>query len=141
MVMGGGGITPDFIVKGDTLTDLSVNLRINRIFYEFISNNLNNGESIKKQFKDNFEEFRRDFKVSDKMLQDFRKLAESKDVKWSQEQYEIDKDFIIAELTGTIASSIWGTKARYEVFYTTIDRQIQKALSLFPEAAKIAKIK
>ncbi|MDX9791829.1 MAG: S41 family peptidase [Candidatus Kapabacteria bacterium] len=141
MVMGGGGVTPDFIVKSDTITDLSVNLRIKRLFYEFVSNNLKNGSAIKSQYNDNFIDFKRDFKVSEQMLKDFRKLAESKDVKWNEEEFEIDKDFIVAEITGTLASSIWGTRERYEVFYTSIDRQIQKALTLFPEAAKIAKIK
>jgi carboxyl-terminal processing protease len=141
IVMGGGGVTPDFIVKGDTITDLSVNLRIKRIFYEFVNNNLKNGAPLKEKYKNNFDEFRKDFKISDAMLSDFRKLAESKDVKWNDTEFETDKDFIKAELTGTLASSIWGSKARYELFYTTIDRQIQTALKLFPEATKIAKIK
>lgn len=141
MVMGGGGVTPDFIVKSDTITDLSVNLRIKRIFYEFVNSNLKNGSAIKEKYNANFNEFKKDFKVSDQMIKDFRKLAESKEIKWSDEEYETDKEFIKAEITGTLASSIWGSKERYELFYTTIDRQIQRALSLFPEAAKIAKIK
>ena len=141
MVMGGGGVTPDFIVKSDTITDLSVNIRIKRIFNEFVNSNLKNGKDIKAKYNGNFEEFKKDFKVSDIMMKDFRKLAESKEIKWNDAEYETDKDFLKAELTGTIASSIWGTKERYEIFYTTIDRQIQSALKLFPEAAKIAKIK
>jgi len=141
MVMGGGGVTPDFIVKSDTITDLSVNIRIKRIFNEFVNSNLKNGKDIKAKYNGNFIEFKKDFKISDLMMKDFRKLAESKEIKWNDDEYEIDKDFLKAELTGTIASSIWGTKERYEIFYTTIDRQIQRALTLFPEAAKIAKIK
>lgn len=141
MVMGGGGVTPDFIVKSDTITDLSVNLRIKRIFYEFVNSNLKNGSVIKTKYNGNFEEFKKDFKVSEQMMKDFRKLAESKEVKWNDEEYNTDKEFIKAELTGTLASSIWGTKERYEIFYTSIDRQIQKALTLFPEASKITKAK
>ncbi|MBX3043717.1 MAG: S41 family peptidase [Candidatus Kapabacteria bacterium] len=141
MVMGGGGVTPDFIVKSDTITNLSVNLRIKRIFYEFVNSNLKNGSEIKAKYKNNFNDFKNDFKISDKMFEDFRKLAESKDIKWNEEEFVTDKEFIVAELTGTLASSIWGSKERHELFYTTIDRQIQKALTLFPEAAKIAKIK
>lgn len=139
MVLGGGGVTPDFIVKGDTITNLSVDLRIERIYNEFVNNNLQNGKSIKEKYKDNFNSFKNDFKVSDQMIKDFRKLAESKKIKWSDSDFDTDKDYIEAEIMGTIASNIWGTRERYELFFTTVDRQIQKALTLFPEAAKIAK--
>lgn len=141
IVLGGGGVTPDFIVKGDTITDLSVNIRIKRIFNEYVNNNLKNGSEIKAKYKGNFKEFKKDFIISEKMMADFRTLAEKKEVKWNDEEYAIDKEFLKTEIKGTLASSIWGVKERYEVFYTSIDRQIQKALSLFPEAAKIAKIK
>lgn len=141
IVLGGGGVTPDFIVKGDTLTDLSVNLRIKRIFNEFVNGNLKNGSEIKAKYNGNFKEFKKDFILSEKIMNEFRLLAEKKEVKWNEEEYQIDKDFIMTEIKGTLASSIWGVKERYEIFYTSIDRQIQRALTLFPEAAKIAKIK
>ena len=39
----------------------------------------------------------------------------------------------------TIASILWGTEARYEIFFSSLDRQVLKALELFPEAERIAK--
>ncbi len=138
-VLGGGGITPDYIIKSDTLTDLSVDLRMNRIFYEYVNNDLDNGKSIKSKYNNNFKEFLKDFEVSDKMLKDFKKLAESKKIKWNDKEFEIDKDFIMGEIKGTIASINWGTEARYEVFFSTMDRQVLKSLKLFPEAEKIVK--
>lgn len=138
-VLGGGGITPDYIIKSDTITDLSVELRMNRIFYEFVNNNLENGVKIKEKYNNNFKEFKKDFKISDNMIEDFKKLAATKKIKWDDKNYETDKDYILGEIKGTIASIVWGTDARYELFYTTMDRQVQKALTLFPEAEKIAK--
>lgn len=140
-VLGGGGITPDYIVKSDTLTDLSVQLRIKRIFYEFVNNNLRNGEDVRNSYGKDFKAFSSDYKVSDKMLNDFRKLAESKEIEWNDEQFKIDRDFIEAEIKGTLASIVWGSKERSQLFYSTIDRQVKKALTLFPEAEKIAKLK
>lgn len=137
-VLGGGGITPDYIIKGDTLTDLSVDLRMNRIFYEYVNNNLDNGNNIKSKYNNNFKEFKKDFVVSEKMLNEFQKLAESKKIKWNDKDYDIDKDFIIGEIKSTLASIIWGTEARYELFFSTMDRQVLKCLELFPEAEKIA---
>ncbi len=140
-VLGGGGITPDYIIKSDTLTDLSVQLRIKRIFYEFVNNNLRNGEDVKKTYGKDFKAFANDFKMSAKMYADFKKLAESKEIEWNDEQFKIDVDFINAEIKGTLASIVWGTKERSQLFYSTIDRQVQKALTLFPEAEKVAKLK
>lgn len=140
-VLGGGGITPDYIIKSDTLTDLSVQLRIKRIFYEFVNNNLRNGEDVKKTYGKDFKAFANDFKISAKMYEDFRKLAESKEIEWNEEQFKIDADFINAEIKGTLASIVWGSKERSQLFYSSIDRQVKKALTLFPEAEKIAKLK
>jgi len=138
-VLGGGGITPDYIIKSDTITDLSVELRMNRIFYEFVNNYLENGTKIKSKYNNNFKEFKKDFVISDKMLEDFKNLAISKKIKWNDKDFETDKSFIIGEIKATIASILWGTEARYEIFFSSLDRQVLKALELFPEAERIAK--
>jgi carboxyl-terminal processing protease len=139
IVLGGGGITPDYVIKSDTLTELSVQLRMNRIFYEYVNNNLQNGTAIKQKYKGDFKQFKSDFKVSDKMIEDFKKLAESKKIKWNDSDYQTDQDFIIAEIKATIASINWGADSRSEMFYSSLDRQVQMALKLFPEAEKISK--
>ena len=139
LLLGGGGIVPDYIVKQDTITDLSIQLRMKRIFNEYISNYHDNGKKVKEQYSE-FNKFYRDFKVTDKMLADFKKLAESKEVKWNDDEYKTDKEFIITEIKASLASIVWGYDKRVQVFYD-IDRQIQKALTLFPEAMKVAKLK
>ncbi len=138
-LLGGGGIVPDYIIKQDTITDLSIQFRMKRIFNEYISNYLDNGKKIKEQYTD-FNDFYKKYNVTEKMLTDFKTLAESKEVKWSDSEYKTDKEFIITEIKASIASIIWGYDKRVQIFYD-IDRQIQKALTLFPEAMKVAKLK
>lgn len=139
-VLGGGGIIPDYIVKTDTITRLSIDLRIKRIFYEFIDKYLNNGADIKKQYGNDFVKFLRNWKVTDKMLEDFRKLAESKEIKWDEESYKKDEDYILTELKGSVARTVWDRNSYIQVFFT-LDKQINVAKKLFPEVSKISKKK
>lgn len=139
-VLGGGGISPDYIVKSDTLTDLSVQMRIHRIFYQFVNQDLGNGNEIKKQYGGDFVKFLRNWNLTEDQYKQLRKMAEAQEIKWNDKDFEIDKDFMNAEIKANIASIQWGPNERSQVF-STIDRQVQKALTLFPEAEKIAKLK
>lgn len=140
IVLGGGGIIPDYIVKQDTITHFSINLRIKRIFFEFVDQYLHNGKEIKEKYGSNFRDFLRNWNVTDKMMEDFKKLAISKDVKWDEESYKKDEDFIKTEIKGTVARSIWDRNAYVQVF-STIDKQLLTAKKLFPEALKITQLK
>lgn len=139
-VVGGGGITPDYVVKSDTLTPLSVQLRIKRVFYEFVANNLNNGKKIPAEYKNDFNKFYSNYEVTDAMLEDVKKLAESKDVKWDDKQFETDQDFMKIEIKANIARALWD-RDKYIQIFSTVDKQMQTALKLFPEAQKIANLK
>lgn len=138
-VLGGGGIIPDYIIKSDTMTKFTASLLAKRIFNEFNDNYFGNGEKIKNQYKNNFNEFKKDFVVSDKMIESFKKLVESKKIEWNEEQFNTDKDYITNEIKSSLAVMIWGSEKRYELFLSTIDRQVLKCLELFPEAEKIVK--
>jgi carboxyl-terminal processing protease len=139
-LLGGGGIIPDYIIKTDTITRFSAELRRKRIFYEFINNNLMAGRDVKEKYKDNFDRFYKEFKITDDMMKDLRKLAESKEIKWNEESAKIDDQFIKIELKSQLARQIWG-RNEYMMVFSDIDDQIQKAKNLFPEAEKIHKMK
>lgn len=138
-VLGGGGITPDYIVKSDTITKLSRKLRIKRIFYDYVSNTLNSGKELKEEYT-YFSDFYNDFQISDDMISDFRKVAEKHEIEWVEEDYQKDEEFIKTEIKATLARMMWD-RSRYVQIFFTIDKQFQKAISLFPEAKRIAKIK
>ena len=51
-----------------------------------------------------------------------------------------DKSYLKNMLKATIARSIFGNSGFYPIAYED-DKQIKKAVTLFPEAARIAKLK
>lgn len=136
-VLGGGGIVPDYIVKQDTITKFSIQLRMNRVFYEYVDKYLDNGRNLDADYRNNYISFIRNWKVTNKMMEDFRTLAESKGVKWDEESYKRDEDFIKTEIKGTVARSLWDRNAYVQVFFS-IDKQVNMAKGLFDEATKIA---
>lgn len=136
-VLGGGGIIPDYIVKQDTITRFSIQLRMNRVFYEYVDKYLDNGRNLDADYRNNYISFIRNWKVTNKMMEDFRTLAESKGVKWDEESFKKDEDFIKTEIKGTIARSLWDRNAYVQVFFS-IDKQVNVAKGLFDEAVKIA---
>ncbi len=141
IVYGGGGITPDYIIKLGSLTSYTQNLLRKNSFYTFILSYLDkNGESIKKKFKDDLVLFEKEFEISDTMLKSFNDYAKSKDVNFNQEEYEKDKDYITARLKAQIARNYWKNEGWYSVLLKT-DEQFLKSKTLFGEANNLAKLK
>ncbi|MCC7158612.1 MAG: S41 family peptidase [Ignavibacteria bacterium] len=139
-VYGGGGVTPDFIVKLDTLTNYSVQLRRLNLFLEYANSYFdNNRENIKSTYSD-YIKFRDNFQVSPAMLEDFKSLAASKNVQFNEDEWNRDADFISMSIKSIIARDLWGNNGSMAVFLAT-DRQMEKALRLFPEAEKLAQLR
>jgi hypothetical protein len=97
------------------------------------------GTEVKAKYANNMLSFVREFTVDDKMIQGLKDLAKSKSVEWDEKQFKADEDFIRTELKARVAYGMWGYNGSAANF-VKIDKQLQKALSLFPEAMKIAKI-
>ncbi len=139
-VYGGGGITPDYIIKLDTLTNYSVQLRRLNLFYIVSERYMaNNRSSIESQYK-NPNEFRDGFFVDESVLTDLKNSASEKGVALNQEEYEKDLDFIKTSIKFQIARDIWGNDGGYAVFVNN-DEQFLRAISLFDDAIKLAKLK
>ena len=139
-VYGGGGVTPDFVVGLDTLTDYSVQLRRVNLFLEFANNYYDaNKDNLKSSYSD-FLKFRDNFQVTQNMLDDFKGLAASKNITFNDEQYNRDIDFITTSIKSIIARDIWGNNGSMAVWLAT-DKQFEKAMTLFPEAEKLAHLR
>jgi carboxyl-terminal processing protease len=140
-IFGGGGITPDFIVKSDTGTQFSRVISRRNLFYEFVTKYLSTeGQTIKERYQNNFERFNKSFDVKETVVPEFLTFLKTKGVEINKDQYEHDKDYINARLKAHIARNFWGNDGWYPVILT-VDTQLKKALTLFPEAEHLAHLK
>jgi carboxyl-terminal processing protease len=137
IVYGGGGITPDYIVRYDNLKQFAARMRI--YIFEFITAYLDKeGNTLRSRYeKDGVRAFVRDFQVSDAMMKDFVDFGKAQGVTFDQEQYDADKDWLRASVKAQIARTLFGNEGQFRVLLE-VDPQFQKALTLFPEARKIA---
>jgi carboxyl-terminal processing protease len=137
-VYGGGGITPDYIVKAERASSLFIQIVGKGVFREYTLNYMDqNGKKLHQQFAKELKKFKNDFFVNEDMMHDFEALAQKKGVTIDSVQYQKDKEDIQNRLKAEIARSIFGNEGLYSVIRSN-DNQLLKALTLFPEAEKIA---
>ena len=74
------------------------------------------------------------------MLEDFKTLAASKNIPFNDEQYNRDIDFISTSIKSIIARDIWGNNGSMAVWLAT-DKQFEQAMTLFPEAERLAQLR
>jgi carboxyl-terminal processing protease len=138
VVYGGGGITPDYVVKDNTLTGTTADIRRRDLFVAYVSGYLAGpGLSIRSAYGGDLVKFKRSYKIPDSVLNEFIAFAESKGVTVNKDDLKKDDVFVRAMLKATIARSLWNSDAWFQILLET-DKQFQKALTLFPEAEKIA---
>ncbi|CAN5403243.1 S41 family peptidase [soil metagenome] len=139
IVYGGGGVTPDYIVKLDTLTPYTVSLRRINIFYLYTENFMKqHRSSIESRYK-NYTDFRDNFQITEAMLNDLKNMAISKDIKTDDFSFDRDKLFYISSIKSLIARDIWGNEGSYAVFVNS-DEQFLKAITLFNEASELSRL-
>jgi carboxyl-terminal processing protease len=139
-VLGGGGITPDYIVKSEKVTGLVQTIWRRNLFYDFTKNYMEgSGFALRKKYENNFEEYNVKYSIPSDLMTEFRKFIETKEVKIDEKEYTKDLEFLKARLKAQIAQMIFGFEAYIGVM-VSVDNQIQKALTLFPEAEKVAKL-
>lgn len=134
-VLGGGGVTPDFVIKYDDrkLSEFTVSLWGKGIFMEFANNNWQN---IKEKYSNDFSKFNSGFSLDKKMIKDLQKFAENKEIEWKEEDFESSLEDITMRIKLQLARIIWDNNAEAQVLID-IDRQLKKAMELFPLAEKI----
>ena len=141
VVYGGGGITPDYIIKSPDITSYTTNLLKNNVFYEFILEYLRqNEQTIKNKYDKNMRSFVKDFQFSGNTINDFIEFSKSKGIKFNEKEYNTDKKYIATRLKAQVARNFWKNKGWYMVMLS-VDEQADKALDLFTEAKDIAKLK
>ncbi|MDA3842863.1 MAG: S41 family peptidase [Candidatus Kapabacteria bacterium] len=138
-VFGSGGITPDYIVEQDTITPLSIEIRRNSIVFDYVTNVLDY-ETIRNKYAGKTDDFIRNFEVNSQMIAEFKTLALSREIEWEKEMFATDYEYIKNRIKAEIARKLGGYEALLEVIGKS-DKQILKAIDLFPAAEKISKMK
>lgn len=140
-VYGGGGITPDYIIKNERITNYTSNLLRKNVFYQFILNYLEkNGNELSSTYNTDLVKFVKEFQFSNAELKNFTLFASSKEVTFNEEEYKTDKSYIATRLKAQLARNFWKNEGWYSVMLIT-DNQIEKAMGLFDEAKQIADLK
>lgn len=125
IVYGGGGITPDIIMKQVKLSKLVSNLIRNNIFLQFAAKTVRSRSDIDKNFT-----------VNDTLLSEFKKFMEMKKVEYSDQEIQEDRTYIETYMKAYILSVQFGSDEE-AIVLNEADPQILKALELFPEAHKL----
>lgn len=84
-----------------------------------------------------YQDYFDNFEVSNEMIQDFTKMAESNGIDLDQIGLENSKDLIKVYMKAEIAKLVWDSKGFYPIFNQT-NEVLQAALDLFDEAESLA---
>ncbi len=139
VVYGGGGITPDYIIKAERLGEYAVQLRSRQVYLDYANKYMDGkGAELRKTYGNDSRRFARNFEVGVDMLEGLLRVAKAKGIEFKQESYEKDLHYIKAFTKANIARAIWGNVGSSRVMLQE-DNQFAKAMSLFPEAERISK--
>jgi carboxyl-terminal processing protease len=138
VVYGGGGITPDYIVKSDKLTEYTAQLRSKLVFLQAGDRWLDrHGAELREKYGKNVRGYAADFQVSNEMLDQVQKLGVEKGIEVKADQYEKDVRYIRALLKAYIGRNLFGNEGYARVMLRE-DAQFAKAYALFPEAERLS---
>ena len=125
-VFGGGGITPDYVVQAEKEPPISSRMRRDNIYFDYAVRYVASHPQLKA-----------DFAADDGMLKDFRAFLESRKFEFEPAAFEESRKTLDLRLRAQIAKIKWGAEAESRVLAEG-DLQVQKALTLFEEAARLA---
>jgi carboxyl-terminal processing protease len=124
-VYGGGGIRPDVIVR-DPLPPFVERLLRAQAFFHFAV-----------AFGTKTRDIPANFEVTDAHLQEFTRFLDSRKIAWTQAEIDENRDRLRGQIKEAIFSAQRGFEDAYRV-HAENDKQIRKALELFPEAQNLA---
>ena len=139
-VPGGGGITPDYYVISDTMTQLTNDLKRKRTFFRYADHYINmDVNNFRQKYEHDFLTFLRNFEISEEMLSEFKKFAERLGIHWNPDEYKTDLKYIKTFIKTELTRRYWDSNEYMQVSLPLF-RQVEKALELFPEAEKLAEL-
>lgn len=139
-VYGGGGIMPDYFVPLDTTMNSAY---VNKLFssdtsreylLDYVSKNKGNFTKI------SVEDYYKNFKVSDAMLNDLIAFGKKNKVEFDAKDFAKSKEYLRILIKAHLGRQLYDDSAFYKVI-NDINEVYQQAIKLFGEADKIATAK
>jgi carboxyl-terminal processing protease len=131
VVYGGGGIMPDIFLPVDTTynSKLYTNLVRKGVFNKYtVDYAMANRDRLHGLYPE-FSLYKKEFQVTESMINDLKTLAEKEKVTWDEEEYQRSKKYIKLQVKALIARNVWEMQQYYEVTLTE-DPVIAKALEI-----------
>lgn len=116
-VYGGGGITPDILVKQDTLNKYEVLVRSKNLFFKFAVDYLAEND------------INENFTVSEGLFKDFIDFVDENGIEHTKEEYAEAKPWLKNSLEAQIISNKYGTEAGNKIS-VRMDPQLQQVVDL-----------
>lgn len=158
-VFGGGGITPDFIVKEDT-TQIGYLLNFmlaNRIDFNFVRDYLDeNGDLFKAQWENDFDGFRSNFEWTAEDLKTLRNRMVDEGLVFDETvtEFSVSSDTLTtsselydtylwmneARMKAQLARQVWGAEAFYPVINDSFNDILREAMKLWDQVAKLEEL-
>lgn len=137
-IYGGGGITPDYLVRNDTIQQTTRKILASGVLGDFVEDYVaQHIGQIEKEGDANY--FVKNFRITDAMFNDIFKRAKDKKIEVNMEQFTIDQPWLTDELRAEIGRHIFGNEVRYRILLQD-DRQYQKAYNVLGEATHLAAV-
>jgi carboxyl-terminal processing protease len=138
IVYGGGGITPDYVVKSMDLTDFTKDILRRDFFYPYSSTLLDNlGDMLRSKYGQDYKSFASSYTLSPEVMDGFKSYMTKKKFTVDDKAFAKDQDYIATRLKAYLGRAVWGEPGWFSTM-AHVDSQLQKAITLFPEAQKIA---
>jgi len=129
-VYGGGGITPDVVLKAEPFSDFAEKVNNSGALFDFGSRWV----GLHRDWPRSFEHFRRHYQVPAEALAELREfLRKEKQIEATDSAYAAHRSFLQEELKAEIARGLWGDEQRYRVHLES-DAEVAQALGLFDQA-------
>jgi carboxyl-terminal processing protease len=141
-VYGGGGISPDEVVKPGTITAAERNLRdvLFAFALELTTGRIKGFEQYKVQHAIEFDHelVNDDFPITDPLFKELKKFAAAKpNYKATPEQLDKSRGFVEMQLRYNLLSAAYGFRTATQVFNDS-DPQISRAVDAMPRARELA---
>ena len=140
VVYASGGIKPDYQIKSANLSPLTVKIRSENVFYQFIRKYLDKvGNGFNKKYDNSLVKFNKEFTINDKIELEFKDYVKNSGIDLNEEDYLVDRKYILARLKAYIAREYWKNDGWYYILLQE-DEVFVRSISLLNESKKLANL-